>query len=91
MSRTVNALLPCGTPTARRRHLALAEICPECEPDIEWSTRCPHCRERVTVFGDRIGVHDSEAGALECWGSKTLALPPKRLPRPLKRAAVVAA
>lgn len=56
-SPSVNAVLPCGTESARRRHLAHGRICPACEPEVEWPVRCPLCLDTVTAVGLVIQPH----------------------------------
>jgi DNA-binding XRE family transcriptional regulator len=55
-----NDVLPCGTDSARRRHLAKAELCPVCEPaDAPAGRRvaCPGCGERVPAVDGAIAGH----------------------------------
>lgn len=76
-----NDVLPCGTDSARRRHLAHAFICPTCEPDADREQRCPACRARVLVSGGRFVVHKErmqvsgqfQTGRRDCDGSEELA------------------
>jgi len=61
MSLGVNDLEPCGTPTAVRRHTALAEGCPACEVEGR-PVRRPSLADiiarkrvaRVALAGDRV-------------------------------------
>lgn len=69
-----NSLLPCGTPSARRRHAAHGELCLRCEPTIERPGVCPVCKDRITVLGDRYERHEIDTGE-RCPGSNAPARP----------------
>lgn len=71
-----NALLPCGTPSARRRHLAKGAICSVCFPHWERPAVCPVCFERVTAVADRVLPHDTEGvEGFACPGSGAAVAP----------------
>lgn len=72
-----NALLPCGSDSARRRHLSRAELCVVCEPDLERSAVCPDCAQRVTVRGVFYEQHDVEGTGVDCLRSGRLAVLPR--------------
>ncbi len=66
LSLPVNAVLPCGSASAIRRHAAKGEVCCRCEPDVEWSSRCPGCYETVRVVGGVFTGHIPENSAAKC-------------------------
>ncbi len=72
LSLPVNAVLPCGSPSAARRHLSLGEVCVRCEPDVEWSSRCPGCQETVRVVGGRFVRHIPENSTVKCTRSEAV-------------------
>lgn len=72
-----NALLPCGTDSARRRHLAKAELCVICEPELQRRAVCPSCGQRVAVLGVFFEVHDVDDLGVECRKSGRYAGLPK--------------
>lgn len=70
----MNATLPCGTDTARRVHLAHGQVCPVCEPDEQWSARCPLCLDTVTavgltIQGHRVSGHGRRMQPFDCPGA----------------------
>lgn len=69
-----NDLLPCPSPSARKRHAAHGELCPVCEPEIERPGQCPVCNDRISVIGDRYADHSVDAGEW-CPGSGAAARP----------------
>ncbi len=76
-----NAMLPCGTDTRRRDHLAHGELCPVCDPTVEWVTRCPSCRLNVQATGLVVLPHVKSSpwlveGSKPCAGSEAQVLPP---------------
>jgi hypothetical protein len=79
----MNDLEACGTSTAMRRHSARAELCVECEPDVEWLHRCPHCFDRVPVKGTTIQPHDREGTDVPCTGAGHRVPPPPLTVRPI--------
>lgn len=71
-----NDLVPCPSRSARKRHLAKAELCPICDPQIERPGACPVCHDPVSVLGDRYQPHDREGVEGErCPGSGLPARP----------------
>ena len=52
-----NAVLPCGTESRRRTHRAHGELCAVCDPEVEWTARCPVCRLDVPARGTFLLPH----------------------------------
>jgi DNA-binding XRE family transcriptional regulator len=63
-----NDLVPCPSRSARKRHAALGQLCPICEPEIERPGLCPVCKDRISVIGDRYDDHSVDSGVW-CPGS----------------------
>lgn len=91
MSLAMNAIQPCGTDARRRTHWAYGELCLRCEPDEEWTARCPVCLSRVTARGGVLLRHEVDslwphgAKAVECPGTGEKAEPPAPRSRPTRR------
>jgi hypothetical protein len=94
-----NAVQECPSPARLKTHRAHGQVCPTCEPEAEWKTRCPSCRCRVTAVGTRILAHPARRNGwvVQCPGTRATAVPqlvdrtvrpvvapPNRLQRALK-------
>ncbi len=81
MTLSPNALMPCPSESAKRRHWAHGRICPECEPDAEWTARCPLCLDSVPAKGREVLPHDVEGrgrrmAGFACPGTGAVVEPP---------------
>jgi hypothetical protein len=91
MSLNPNAVLPHGTDARRRTHWAYGELCLRCEPDEEWTARCPVCLSGVTARGGVVLRHEVDslwphgAKAVECPGVGEKADLPVPRGRPIRR------
>jgi hypothetical protein len=69
-----NALLPCGTDSARRRHAAHGELCATCHPDDPYALTAQARRDRAAAglsqraLAARAGVSFQAVGAMETAG-----------------------
>lgn len=84
-----NALETCPSESRRRTHWALAEICPVCEPGVEWRHPCPQCREPVTVKGVHVQPHAAKFLPIACSGAGQVVAPRRPVRGPLVRPAGV--
>lgn len=77
-----NDLEPCGTRSARKRHLAHGQLCLECDPDVERIVSCRRCKQRVTAVGEIVQPHSMVSG-VPCAGSGRQVLFPKPVDVPV--------
>lgn len=78
-----NDVIACPSESARRRHMAKAELCTVCEPALERPGRCPVCGGRIRVIGDQYETHRERIraavgeveGVNRCAGSNAPATP----------------
>jgi hypothetical protein len=70
-----NALLPCPSDSARKRHAAHGELCPVCDADGGRQVACPDCGLPVALRGVLYGRHDDPTG-LVCRRSGRLVVAP---------------
>ncbi len=81
MSLAPNATVACPSDSHRRTALAHGRICLECEPDAEWTARCPLCLDSVPAKGRTVLPHKVEGrgrrmAGFACPGSDSVVEPP---------------
>lgn len=88
MSLSPNEVEPCPSHGRLVHHRAHGDLCPVCEPDVEWQARCPLCHDEVTVVGTTVQPHmtggqGQRVARFDCPGAGMQVLPPKLVERPI--------
>lgn len=73
-----NSSQQCPSDGHRRSMLAHGRICPVCEPDEQWTGRCPVCSRSAPMIGTTVQQHRISygRGPVSCDGAgRTVAVP----------------